>query len=150
MKPWLSVTVDEVLPRSNWRLNLRFHLVRTAANAQIVAIGNVHHPRVWHSCLTFFLLPLLFPQPTIPDFTPSMPCHCKRWKLSQTLQINVAAKISISSESSVRSSNDNSLVSYPMCMQISLIQNFYQFIEPPPPPPPCLWLVLKIRFLILE
>ena len=41
MKPRLSVTVGKVLPWSNWRLNLRFHLVRTAANAQIVLSGTV-------------------------------------------------------------------------------------------------------------
>ena len=44
MKPRLSVTVDKVLPRSNWRLNLWFHLVRTAANAQIVSSGTVPDP----------------------------------------------------------------------------------------------------------
>ena len=47
MKPRLLVTVDEVLPRSNWRLKLRFHLVRTVANAQIVSSGTV--PDTGHS-----------------------------------------------------------------------------------------------------
>ena len=42
VKPRLSVTIDNVLPWSNWRLNLWFHLVRTAANAQIVSSGTVY------------------------------------------------------------------------------------------------------------
>ena len=40
-KPWLLVVVDEVLPRSNCRLNLRFDCRKTAANAQGVSSGSV-------------------------------------------------------------------------------------------------------------
>ena len=41
MKPRLLFAVDEVLSRSNWRLNPHFDLGRTVANAKIVSSGTV-------------------------------------------------------------------------------------------------------------